>query len=64
MERVPQQDIETILNALKTYHDNIIATKKFNLQEFMNFMEPKFAEAGYRQSPAPPRIRNSVLTTF
>ena len=51
MNRVPKKDVETVINALTEYYHHIIATQSFNLQEFMNFMEPKFAEAGYRENP-------------
>ena len=46
-----KKDAEKIINSLTEYYNRIIQTKQFNLQEFVNFMEPKFADAGYRTPP-------------
>lgn len=48
MEKVPQQNIDTVVGALEEYLERIVQTTQFNLQDFVNFMEPKFAAAGYR----------------
>lgn len=53
MKNVSQKDVEKIMEALQAYYKHIIATRQFHLQEFMNFMEPKFTEAGYRTPPVP-----------
>ena len=46
-----KKDAEKIINALTECYNRIIQTQQFNLQEFVNFMEPKFADAGYRTPP-------------
>ena len=51
MKNVSKKDVETVIDALQIYYKHIIATRQFHLQEFMNFMEPKFTEAGYRTHP-------------
>lgn len=51
MNEVTSKNIETVIGALEEYLQRIIQTTQFNLQDFFNFMEPKFAEAGYRTPP-------------
>ena len=51
MEEVKQSDIQTVIDALKIYVDNVEKTNHCNLQEFINFMEPIFSESGYRNKP-------------
>ena len=51
MNNAAKKDVEKIINALTEYHNKIVTTQQFNLQEFVNFMEPKFADAGYRTPP-------------
>lgn len=51
MEEVKQADIQAVMDALKIYVDNVEKTNHCNLQEFINFMEPKFFAAGYRDKP-------------
>lgn len=60
MSRVPQKNIDAVVNALEEFHNRMVETQQFNLQEFFNFMEPKFTEAGYRDT-TPPRCRSNVL---
>ncbi len=61
MSRVPQKNIDAVVNALEEFHNRMVETQQFNLQEFFNFMEPKFAEAGYRDTTTPPRCRSNIL---
>ena len=52
MSEVTKENVATVTSALEEYLQRVIQTTQFNLQEFVNFMEPKFAEAGYRATPA------------
>ena len=51
LREVPQQNIDTILDALKSYLNHLNQTHLVDLQEFVNIMEPKFFAAGYRNKP-------------
>ena len=51
MAEVTQANIQTVMDALKIYVDNVEKTNHCNLQEFIDFVEPKFFEAGYRTKP-------------
>lgn len=51
MNKVKKADIALVTNALAQYLDNIRKTRQVNLQEFLQFMELKFAAAGYRENP-------------
>lgn len=53
MSEMPKESVAVVIGALEEYLQRIIQTAQFDLQDFMNFMEPKFASAGYR-APAPP----------
>ena len=48
---VKQSDIELVTNTLKSSVAKIEERKAFNLQDFINEIEPKFIEAGYRKPP-------------
>ena len=50
MNEVKKSDIELVINALKDFLDHCIKTNNFDLQKFITCMEPKFEEAGYRNS--------------
>lgn len=52
MSEVTNENIATVTGALEEYFQRIVQTAQFNLQDFFNFMEPKFIEAGYRATPA------------
>ena len=41
-------DKQIVLDALKNFYNHMAEVQYFNLDEFLNFMEPKFSEAGYR----------------
>ena len=59
MNEVTSKNIETVTGALEEYLQRIIQTTQFNLQDFVNFMEPKFTEAGYRDLPR--QGKNNIL---
>ena len=47
---VPQKDsVSIIMDALKEFYDKNLKDQEFDVKVFMDFMEPKFAEAGYRE---------------
>lgn len=43
-----KENIATVRRGFEEFFAHMIKTQSFNLQEFVNFMEPKFAAAGYR----------------
>ena len=46
----PQKDsVSFIMEAFKEFYDKNLKDQEFDVKAFMDFMEPKFAEAGYRQ---------------
>ena len=59
MGDVKQSDIDIIIDALKNYRQRIIDEKKFAPQDFVDFMESKFVDAGYRHSSKLPRPRSN-----
>ena len=61
MNEVTSKNIETVTGALEEYLQRIIQTTQFNLQDFVNFMEPKFTEAGYRKPPSTPPVDNRTF---
>ena len=50
MSKPTAENIETIITGLKQFFGHMLQTKTFHLQEFINFMEPRFAAAGYRDT--------------
>ena len=51
MDEVKQTDIKLVTDAIKNYIEHIEKTKSISLQDFINLVEPKFHQAGYRKSP-------------
>ncbi len=45
-----QENISTVVNGFGQFYNYMLQTKGFNLQEFVNFMEPRFKSAGYRDA--------------
>jgi len=43
-----KENIATVMRGFEEFFAQMIKTQNFNLQEFFNFMEPKFTTAGYR----------------
>ena len=48
MNEVKPSDIKLVTDAFRQYINHVAKTKNVNLQEFFNFMEPIFIQAGYR----------------
>ncbi len=59
--QVEQKNIDIVINALKDFYNRIIQTGSFDIAEFINFLEPKFTEAGYRESLAPNLKQTNIL---
>ena len=53
MSEVKEENINLIMNALKEYAQKNETQPTFNPPEFVNFMESKFFEAGYRYNEMP-----------
>ena len=51
MKEVKPVNAELVMNAFEEYAQHFIQTKKFDMKEFLNFIEPKFSAAGYRTAP-------------
>ena len=51
MNEVKPSDIKLVTDAFGQYLNHIVKTQRINLQEFVNFMEPVFVQAGYRTPP-------------
>lgn len=49
MREVKKSDIELVINGLEEFLKIISEKRVFTFEELVNFMEPKFAEAGYRE---------------
>ncbi|MBQ7199314.1 MAG: glycosyltransferase family 9 protein [Selenomonadaceae bacterium] len=58
MGEVKQSDIDIVVDALKSYRQRIIDEKAFKPADFVEFIEPKFIDAGYRHSAQLPRPRS------
>ena len=50
MSEATKKDIELVTNGLEKFLSHIVETNNFNLEEFKNFMEPIFTQAGYREN--------------
>ena len=50
MSKPTAENVAAVVNGFKHFFERILQTKSFNPQEFMNFMEPIFAQAGYRDT--------------
>jgi len=50
MSKPTAENVAAVVNGLKQFFGHMLQTKTFNPQEFMNFMEPIFAQAGYRDT--------------
>lgn len=49
MSTPTNENIALVMNGFEQFLDHVNKTKGFNVQEFVNFMEPKFAAADYRE---------------
>ena len=57
MAEVKQEEMKFVMHALKWYVEQVDKNKSMNLQDFVNFMEPKFGQAGYR---TPARVGDKI----
>ena len=57
------QNIQMLIDSFKIYFNHVVQTQQLNLNEFVQFMEPRFAAAGYRQNTTPPQKwrQNNIL---
>lgn len=51
MSTPTKENIATVVNGFEQFFEHMLKAQSFNLQEFVNFMEPKFTAAGYRETP-------------
>lgn len=58
-----KENIETVMRGFEEFFAHMVKTQGFNLQEFVNFMEPKFAAAGYRDTDKTIRGGNILILT-
>ena len=47
-EVVDQKAVSAVVDGFKMFYNHVIETKKFDVIELKNFMEPIFKKAGYR----------------
>lgn len=52
MEKELQENVENVLNSMAEYQKKVVSTGRFNFSDFVNFMEAKFKENGYRPTTA------------
>lgn len=45
-----QENISTVTSGLEQFFAYMIQTRSFDLKTFVNFMEPRFKAAGYRDA--------------
>ena len=51
MSNPTKENIATVMNGFAEFFNRMTQTQNFNLKEFVNFMEPRFKAAGYRDKP-------------
>ena len=59
MSKVPEKDISVVMSAFKEFYDKNLTQgqQDINVKAFMDFMEPKFASAGYRKKLDPNLVK-------
>ena len=63
-DKPTKENINFVFNAMKNSYEEMAANKKLNLDEWIEFMEQKFFEAGYRYSknfPRTPSEQQNIL---
>ena len=50
MSEPTKENIVTVMSGFEEFFEHMNQTQSFNLQEFVDFMEPKFEAAGYRET--------------
>ena len=63
MSTPTKENIATVMRGFEEFFAHMVKTQSFNLQEFVNLMEPKFKEAGYRDTDKTIRGGNILLLT-
>lgn len=58
-----QENISTVVSGFGQFYNHMLQAKGFNLQEFVNFMEPRFKSAGYRDAVNGGRCGNILILT-
>lgn len=58
-----KENVSAVVNGLAKFFDHMIQTGSFNLNEFVNFMEPIFKAEGYRDADKNIRGRNILILT-
>ena len=53
MSEPTKENISLVLRGFEEFYQFITRTKTFDFQQFVNFMEPIFKTAGYRNSKHP-----------
>lgn len=48
MSTPTKENISLVVNGFEQFFEHMLKSQSFNLQEFVNFMEPRFTAAGYR----------------
>ena len=50
MRKPTKENIATVMSGLEEFFIHMTRTQRFNLQEFVSFMEPRFLSADYRNA--------------
>ena len=53
MSTPTKEDIEIVMKGFKEFYDKNIRDQEIDVKAFFDFMEPKFAKAGYREKGYP-----------
>ena len=53
MSEPTKENISTVMRGFEEFYQFMTRTKTFDLKQFVNFMEPIFKTAGYRNSKQP-----------
>ena len=63
MIKSTKKDISTVISGFEKFFDHMVKTQGFDLNEFLNFMEPRFAAAGYRNAQSDTQGGNILILT-
>ena len=50
MSKPTKENIALVMSGFQEVFNHMVKTQSFDLQAFVNFMEPRFAAAGYRNT--------------
>ena len=62
MSEPTKENISLVLRGFEEFYQFMTRTKTFDLKQFVNFMEPLFKTAGYRNSKQPSEQSPRKLT--